>query len=225
MMHNFGIIVAHKPEIQDVLANSIYGWDEVSDNLFYSKKNNIYLTVSGIGKAFSVYALSKIISKVDIVFSMGTSGGLSDEEIGSMYISTEFVEHDMDAVGLGFPQGITPFSDMDDFVISSCSGETTKSLTSVCEKLGIHVNYGRTISGDQFIHDPVITRQKKVAFNASLVDMETAAIAKICTKEKKDFIALRYISDNANHDSNCDWNENVKKSSRIFNKVLEELLT
>jgi adenosylhomocysteine nucleosidase len=224
MMRKFGIIAALAAEVEDLLKNQAFGWQETQENLFYSKNFDIYLVISGVGKANAVYALARIIGKAEDFLVVGTSGGLSDEEVGSLYLSTEFVEHDMDATGLGFAMGVTPFSSIGDVVVSTCSEILEKQIKKSCVDLEIELNYGRTISGDQFLNDPEITKQKRELFGAQLVDMESAAMAKICKLNNKNIIALRYVSDNANHDSNTDWNENVKRSSGLANKIVEKIV-
>jgi len=223
-MRKFGIIAALAAEVEDLLKNQAFGWQETQENLFYSKNFDIYLVISGVGKANAVYALARIIGKAEDFLVVGTSGGLSDEEVGSLYLSTEFVEHDMDATGLGFAMGVTPFSSIGDVVVSTCSEILEKQIKKSCVDLEIELNYGRTISGDQFLNDPEITKQKRELFGAQLVDMESAAMAKICKLNNKNIIALRYVSDNANHDSNTDWNENVKRSSGLANKIVEKIV-
>jgi adenosylhomocysteine nucleosidase len=221
-MNNLGIIAALQPEVQDLLNNPVFKWQQVDKGVYKSAVKNIHLVISGIGKAFAVYALSKVIHKVDTILIIGTSGGLNDEKIGCLYLSTEFVEHDMDGSGLGFAKGVTPLSEIKDVVFSYYTEDTVLKLQNICTELGIEIYSGRTISGDQFLIDPQSVQEKKTLFNAHLVDMESAAIAKICVYEKREVIALRYISDNANHDSKIDWNENVKKSSYLSNRILEQ---
>jgi adenosylhomocysteine nucleosidase len=223
-MKNIGIVAALHDEVKDILDNPNFNWQETEQNLFYSKENNIYLILGGVGKVFAAYAASKIMDKVDTLFTFGTSGGLNSEEICSLYLSTEFVELDMDLEGLGFAKGITPFIGMNDFVMKNHSDLSVEKIKKACELSGVKLNFGRSMSGDQFIANPKITNQKKELFGAKLVDMESAAIAKICVKENKEFLALRVISDNANHESGNDWNANVKKASAIFNKILENLI-
>lgn len=224
-MNRIGIIAALKPEIQTILDNPNFQWQELEPNLFYSNRHEIYLVISGVGKVFAAYALSKIIHKIDTVISIGTSGALTQDKAGSVFLCTEFVEHDMDASGLGFAQGITPFSEMKEAVLSNCTEQSKKIIKDVGYKIGIKINHGRIISGDQFFADPQLSKEKKELFNAHLVDMESAAVAKICVHEKKEFLALRYISDNANSESGSEWQENVKNSSQLFNRMLEALFS
>ena len=216
---DFGVIAAVKAEVQDILANPFFQWTETKQHYFHSPLG-LDLLVCGIGKANASFALGKIIDKVNEVLIIGTSGGLNNEKIGSLYLSTEFVEHDMAADGLGTPPGVTPFSEMKGPIISSPATKTIARIKSICQAQAIELFEGRTISGDQFLNDPVVTAKKQKQFSAQLVDMESAAIAKICSREKVAVTALRYVTDNANHEAHSSWLENVQISSRIMNKIL-----
>ena len=220
-----GIIVAVRDEVKDILENPFFAWKEEGKNIYHCSQFNIWLVISGIGKANASCALGRIIDKVGEVWIVGTSGGLGNEETGSMYISTEFVEHDMDASGLGFPKGVTPFSEMKEFVIKHPSVNTANTIETVCTTLKIPVNYGRTMSGDQFINDSELVKRKKMEFGVHIVDMESAAVAKICQREGIPVLALRTISDNANHEAGDHWVEFVKLSSKNMNLILQHLVS
>ncbi len=224
-MDNLGLIIAVPDEAKDILSNDIFGWQEVKPNLFVSQNYNLRLILGGVGKVNAAFALAQIIDDCDTIFTIGTAGGMGSEPVGSIYIATEFVEHDMDASGLGVPVGVTPYAEDQDHIISSCNSTVTKNLEAVMKANDIAINYGRMISGDQFIADPVLSTQKREIFQASMVDMESAGVAKLCKRAGKNILTIRYISDNANHDSGIDWVENVKRSSTIMNNILTELAT
>lgn len=224
-MKKLGLIIAVKEEAAVILANHIFKWKKKDSNLYVSEAFPVSLSICGIGKAYAVYGLSKILPVSDSILSMGTSGGLGNEKIGDIYLVDEFAEHDMDVTGLGFPLGLTPFSNMKTPIIRSADESYISKLSDYLKKCGIEYKKGRTISGDSFLCDPEITRKKKEIFDAGLADMETAAAAKICSTEADvNFAAIRYITDNANHDSAGNWRENVEKSSHIFNQILTEIV-
>lgn len=222
-MNRLGIISALQIEIDALLDNPNFQWRKIEDSLYESDAYPLCLVISGVGKVFATYALSKIIHKVDMVLSLGTSGGLTNEKIGDLYLCTQFIEHDMDASGLGLPKGVTPFSEINIPILSHCSNEIIQKIKETCRKLNIETKSGLSISGDQFLSDSAISQEKQRHFNAALADMESAAIAKICVKEKKDICAIRYISDNSNHNSKITWEENVKHASHLFNRIITAL--
>lgn len=224
-----GIIAAVEPEVQAILKNPAFSWQKNPSTSSGSMKHyisphNVELIVSGVGKVNATYAVSKLINAVDVVLMVGTSGGLGQQKIGSVYLSTEFYEHDMDASGLGVPKGVTPFSWMQEPMLANADPDFVSQIYYVFAKLNVPLNVGVTISGDQFLQDPAVVAEKVRLFKGDLVDMESAAVAKICIQEKKPFMALRYVTDNADHEAHTSWLEEVHKSSAIMNSVLLSLL-
>jgi adenosylhomocysteine nucleosidase len=217
-----GVIAALGEEVACILANGAYGWQPQSDH--YVSPHAAALVVSGVGKANAAFALAKIFDAAEQILIIGTSGGLGLQQPGSVYMVTEFVEHDMDASGLGFAPGVTPLSWMEDPVLSCVDEAFVASVSGVCESLGIPLYRGRAISGDQFLSDADAAAEKARLFGADIVDMESAAIAKICMQYKKPVLALRYITDNANHEAGASWQEHVRHSSAIMDSILSALL-
>jgi adenosylhomocysteine nucleosidase len=220
---SLGIIAAVEAEVADILADQYYAWGK-KGTIYVSKKFPLRLIVSHIGKANAAFALGRIIDDVSHVLMMGTSGGLGNEKVGSMYLSTEFVEHDMDATGLGTPAGVTPFSDMKTFVITPTSVEYSAEVVAAAKQAGLDLSLGRTMSGDQFINDRAVAEAKRERFGVQLVDMESAAVAKICVRYGRPMLAVRYITDNADHEAHLSWQENVKISSGLMDSILKHLL-
>ncbi|HOF32865.1 MAG TPA: 5'-methylthioadenosine/S-adenosylhomocysteine nucleosidase [Spirochaetota bacterium] len=223
MNNKLGIIIAVKDEAGEILKDNFYSWNKLTDNIYENDK--AVLALCGIGKVFASYYTAKITEHSSRILIMGTSGGLSDQNVGDLYLCDEFCEHDMDVTGLNVPHGVTPFSEMKSSVMKNSSAEFKSIIETSAKKSGQYLKYGRIISGDLFICDPVTNDSKRTIFEADLVDMESAAVAKICSLiEKKEVLALRYVSDNANHSAAQSWQENVKKSSVIFNSILKNIL-
>ena len=223
MSNKLGIIIAVKDEAAEILKDNLYSWKKLTDNIF--ENDRAVLALCGIGKVFASYYTAKIAEHSSRILIMGTSGGLSDQNVGDLYLCDEFCEHDMDVTGLKVPQGVTPFSEMKSAVIKNSSSEFKNIVETSAKKSGQNLKYGRIISGDLFICDSTTNDYKRTVFEADLADMESAAVAKICSLiEKKEVLALRYVSDNANHSAAQNWQENVKKSSVIFNSILKNIL-
>ena len=219
-----GVIAAIRDEVTDLLANPYFSWEEIAKNYFHSPIG-LDCIICGVGKVNAAFAMQRLLDRVNEVLIVGTAGGLHQEKIGSLYLCTEFVEHDMDATGLGFPHGVTPFEEHTDHVISKVSKKTVEHIQKVCKKMLIELLTGRIMSGDQFINDHKVIAEKRSRFEAQLVDMESAAIAKICRKHGVGVTALRYISDNADHNATISWRENVQRSSGLINQIVQELFS
>ena len=217
-----GVIIAVKDEAAAILANSAYKWEKQPDGSYYSVPRQIILSICGIGKANTAFALGQIFARVDEVIMFGTSGGLN-AEIGSLYLCSEFVEHDMLVDALGVKPGITPFSGMSSAVIKSPNPKTLERIRNICRQEKLELHEGRTLSGDQFIHSKELANAKATQFGGQLADMESAAAAKICQHLCKPFCAVRYVTDNADNDAlNC-WQKNIEVSAELFGRILLKL--
>jgi adenosylhomocysteine nucleosidase len=97
-------------------------------------------------------------------------------------------------------------------------------LLEACLGAGVESRPGRAIAGDEFLTDPERAARKRDRFGAQLVDMESAAMAKLAlSRAHKPFAALRIVSDNANHDSGADWKANLAMAARVFDAALSRL--
>ena len=219
-MTSTGIFFAVYDEAAAILKDPFYEWEK-NGMAWSSKRFALSLVVSGIGKAFASFAAHPLISRHERILIMGTSGGLADEKVGSVYLVDEFIEYDMDATGLGFALGVTPFSGMKSEVISNAGDAYRSAVQAAADAAGVGLTKGRAISGDRFVSDPAVSKRLEKDLGASVVDMESAAVAKLCWREKRGVLALRYVSDNANHDSATDWQTNVVRSSAVFNEILK----
>jgi len=99
----------------------------------------------------------------------------------------------MDAVGLGFVLGETPFDEI------STIDNKRKGLSCGTD--------------DSFVN----TKPKLLT---DLVDMEAYALAKVCKLSQIEFICYKYISDNADDDANNAWNENLTNGALAFSNLL-----
>ncbi|MDR1996712.1 MAG: 5'-methylthioadenosine/S-adenosylhomocysteine nucleosidase [Candidatus Margulisbacteria bacterium] len=221
-----GVLIAVKNEAAAILSSAEYHWRAAvrpSGQIYHSDTKNIVLAVCGVGKAHTAFALGQIFNEADEVIMFGTSGGLGQEKIGSLYLCAEFVEHDMDATGLGAPAGVTPFSGLNTAVIAGASPDTLARIREICQKEKLTLNTGRSLSGDTFINNKELAAAKAAQFGGQLVDMESAAAAKLCLLRQKPFCAVRYITDNADHNATLSWQENVRISAAYFDRILRQL--
>jgi adenosylhomocysteine nucleosidase len=223
-MRSLSVLIAVPPEAEAILADPAFGWREEERDLYASGSYPLRLALSGVGKAYAAYAFSRVQTGAEAVLSLGTSGGLSDEEVGSAWIVEEFAEHDMCVDSLGFPPGVTPFGPIADPIMRTGSPELRALMEAACDRAGIARSRGRAIAGDEFVNDSERALRKMALFGARLVDMETAAIAKVAASWTDiPFAALRVVSDNANHDSHGDWAANVRIASVLLDRFLAAL--
>jgi adenosylhomocysteine nucleosidase len=164
---------------------------------------------SGIGKVNAAICTQVLadLYHVDVVINTGVAGSLRNEiNIADIVLSTDALQHDMDATGFGYDLGVIPR--MDSSVFQADLSLIAKAK-EVCAKeiplVGIHI--GRVVSGDQFISD----RHKKEwladHFGGYCTEMEGAAIAQAAYLNSIPFLIIRAISDKADHSAEMAYQE------------------
>jgi adenosylhomocysteine nucleosidase len=155
-----------------------------------------YFKHTGVGKINATYNTLRLINihKPKIIINYGTAGAINTKLKGIVEC-TKFYQRDMDVRGLDFELGQTPFDNIKEIIIS---------------------NDGFSCgTGDSFVN-------KKIDMQVDVVDMEAYAIAKVCKLENIQFKCFKYISDNADHNANSDWNENLALGVNAFSKYIND---
>lgn len=162
---------------------------------------------SGIGKVNAAVCTQILVDHyhVDGVINTGIAGSLRAEiNIGDIVLSTDMVQHDMDATGFGYPVGQIPQMDIFAFPADE---ELRKLAEDCCHKVNpdIHTYSGRVVSGDQFISDKAKKQWLVETFQGSCTEMEGAAIAQAAWLNKVPVLIIRAISDKADDSANMDY--------------------
>jgi adenosylhomocysteine nucleosidase len=243
-VRRLGVIMALKDEATAILEDGRFAWRELYSRpselpggpvaTYESSSFPIRLELSGVGKTFASWACAALAEHCDLMVSLGTSGGMGSERIGSLRLVKEFVEYDMDATGFGYPLGVTPSSGTRDPVIRTLSSEGEAFALKALGFSGLKAEWARAASGDCFITDAAESRALAASTGASLCDMECAAVAKLCAfraaperlsagKDAFDFFGLRSVSDNADHNASLSWDAQVALSAKDFDVYLYAL--
>jgi adenosylhomocysteine nucleosidase len=224
-MKKLGIIIALESEARSILDSSGYRWRPLPEpGAWASESLPLVLCLSGVGKVYASWAYTRLCADTDAIVSMGTSGGLSDEPVGSVFRISEFIEHDMCVESMGCKPGVTPYGPLSEAIMGSSAPWLDELLREACLGAGVESRPGRAIAGDEFLTDPARAARKRDYFGAQVVDMESAGMAKLAlSRSHKPFAALRIVSDNANHDSGADWKANLAMAARLFDAVLSRL--
>lgn len=162
---------------------------------------------SGIGKVNAAMCTQILADdyKVDAVINTGIAGSLNAEiNIGDIVLSTDTLEHDMDAVNFGYPYGQIPRMD----TLSFKADEKLRNLAKeVCGKVNPDVNVfeGRVVSGDQFISDKEKKEWLIETFGGYCTEMEGAAIGHAAYLNEIPFLIIRAISDKADDSASVDY--------------------
>lgn len=181
---------------------------------------------SGIGKVNAAMCTQILATyfDVDYVINTGVAGSLKNEiNIGDIVISTDALQHDMDATGFGYEPGMIPRMKTSVFEADSHLIDIAEAAchTSVPE---IGVFRGRVVSGDQFITDKATKERLIRLFAGYCTEMEGAAIAQAAYLNNIPFLIIRAISDKADDSASMDYGEFERKAIDNSVKMLCEMI-
>ena len=215
-----------KAQMEEVNVTKIAAMD------FYEGSIHGYPVVvvrSGIGKVNAAMCTQILAVKfnVDAIINTGIAGSLdANINIGDIVLSTDTLEHDMDAVAFGYPVGQIPRMETLSFTADS---ELRKLAMEVCQNVNpdISVFEGRVVSGDQFISDKDKKNWLVETFKGSCTEMEGAAIGHAAYLNNIPFLIIRAISDKADDSASVDYPtfeaKAIEHSVRLLLGICEKL--
>lgn len=184
---------------------------------------------SGIGKVNAGICTQILVDllKADTIINTGIAGSLKNEiNIGDIVLSTDALQHDVDAGGFGYAPGVIP--QMKESVFQADKGLielAKKCCREVCPDISFFA--GRVISGDQFISDREKKEQLARDFQGFCTEMEGAAIAQAAYLNHIPFLIIRAISDKADDSATMDYPAfeamAVENSVRLLSAMAESM--
>ena len=175
---------------------------------------------SGVCKVNAAIAAQLLIDHfhVDAIINAGTAGGIDPAvQLFDTIVSTESAYHDVaDDILTDFH----PWMPSIWFPADAHLIDAARRAAQVCPH---PVRFGRMVTGEQFITDD--HRDEIIAGFAPLsTDMETAAFHHVCYANKIPLIAVRSITDTADHSGAAHFKQNCEQASNISAQVVMELL-
>ena len=182
---------------------------------------------SGIGKVNAAMCAQILVDvyHVDAIINTGIAGSLNAQiDIGDIVLSTDALEHDMDAVTFGYPVGQIPRMDTLSF---EADKDLRRLAKEACERINpdVTVFEGRVVSGDQFVSDKAKKKWLVDHFAGYCTEMEGAAIAHTAYLNRIPFLIIRAISDKADDSASVDYPTFETKAIEHSVKLLLELCT
>jgi len=187
---------------------------------------NVVVVRSGIGKVNAAICAQILADKfdVDVLINTGIAGSLdADIDIGDMVISTDLVEHDMDATIFGDPLGQVPRMDTFSFPADETLVEKAVAANQEANP-DIRTFTGRIISGDQFVSSSSVKEKLVEHFQAKCTEMEGAAIAHAAYLNRISCVIIRAISDKADNSATMDYPTFEKKAIAHSVRLVRNLL-
>lgn len=180
----------------------------------------------GIGKVNAAVCTQILVDvfNAEYIINTGVAGGLYPElNIGDIVVSSDTVEHDMDASAVGNPRGEIPRMKKTYFEADSKLIEIAQEAAKKLK--GDHKVYvGRVASGDQFICSMKVKEDIYTTFTAYCAEMEGAAIAHACYLNQVPFVIIRAISDKADQSADVNFEEFVDVAAKNASRMIESIL-
>ncbi|MBQ1231244.1 MAG: 5'-methylthioadenosine/S-adenosylhomocysteine nucleosidase [Clostridia bacterium] len=166
----------------------------------------MHAVCSGIGKANAAAAAMYLIDNgCDMILNTGLSGGMNGILRGEITLCDQYTEYDFDLTPLGYKKGEKP-SQKNVY-------NADEKLLAFFKELLPNARIGMAVTGDRFVSDDCLRAELLKRYSPMSCDMESAAVAGVCSMANVPFLALRRISDDAGADASLcytDMNENEK---------------
>lgn len=229
-MKKIGIIGAMELEVETLKSkmNVMSTTTKARMEFFEGTLNGVEVVIvrSGIGKVNAGMCTQILVDLFGVthIINTGVAGSLDAAiDIGDIVVSTDVLQHDVDATGFGYALGEIPQLGTLNFP----ADETMTALAkSVCEKVNteIKVFSGRIVSGDQFICDKAVKDRISSNFQGLCTEMEGAAIGQAAYLNGVPFVILRAISDKADNSAEMDYPTFERKAAEHCAKLVEEFI-
>ncbi len=230
-MRKIGIIGAMEEEVniikgrmQEVKIRQIAGMEFHEGSL---NNKPVVVVHSGIGKVNAAICTQILVDvfQIDAVINTGVAGSLRNEiDIADLVLSTDALQHDMDATGFGYEAGVIPRMMQSIF---PADPELIRLAEEICRtgisEIGVHT--GRVVSGDQFISDQRKKEWLVSTFGGYCTEMEGAAIAHAAFLNRIPFLIIRAISDKADHSAEMSYSEFETLAIQSTVKLLTGLIS
>ena len=221
-----GIICASEneldPFLDDFQEHSVVEKAKLKIHIGKIGEHDVVLLYCGVCKVNAAIAAQIVIDdfNVDAIINAGVAGGM-DSRLGILdtVVSTEVAYHDVAS------EILTEYHPWMKSVFFAADENLLKIAKNVAERIQTKgkIYFGRMVTGEAFISDD--GRQEIMdAFNPLSVDMETGSIAHVCYANSIPFLAIRSITDTADHSGSEFFEMNCKEASRIAKDFTVEVI-
>lgn len=215
-----------KGQMQDVTINNIASMEFYEGRL---QGKEVVVVRCGIGKVNAAVCTQILadLYKIDAVINTGVAGSLRNEiDIADIVLSTDTLQHDVDATGFGYGLGVIPRMESSIFLADQkLLGLAKEVCAEVIPEVGVHT--GRVVSGDQFISDNSKKTWLVDNFEGYCTEMEGAAIAQTAYLNGIPFLIIRAISDKADHSAEMSYAEfeelAISHTVKLLNRLIAKL--
>ena len=221
-----GIICALQEEIDGIICMLSDRMEQVIFNQVFVigvfQKKSVVCCCSGAGKVNSAMCAAIMINtytKIECLINLGVSGAICPEiKQGNIIIASKLLFHDC------FGVFMKPKSDLADSIYFNSDVESVKKMEKALCYLKQTYYIGLVITGDQFI----CTRKKAMElynlYSALSCDMESTAIAQVCSALNRKFLSVKLVSDYSNNSACIDFKSFLRNATNVCSQVITEFL-
>ena len=198
-----GVLYAMEKEAAGLLGKlDVRGLDTVAGMAFYALPRGHVLCVGGVGKVNIAMAAQALIDhyQVDAILNAGCAGAFSATiSPGTIVVAESCVQHDVDTSLAGDPTGLVSTVNVTHF---PCRGVDLPGAVT-----------GVVATGDWFGRDHNRARAIQARYNATVCDMEGAAVAQVCLRNGIDCTVIKSVSDHLFSPSqDVEYQENFQRA-------------
>jgi len=222
-----GLMIAISRELESFLKHGENMTEEtVAGRTVYKTRmegHEIYAVQSGYGEIDAAAATALLIVKYDceMIMNFGVTGALeAGLKVDDLFIVEKACHYDFDITPIDPVKKCQYLEYADEFI--PLDAEMVRRVTEKIPAL----RKVAAASGDKFVED----REEKIRLRnmgCGIVDMEVAAIARVCERSGVPCMSIKCISDTFEGDGG-DFNTNVRKSAEkafdAIRKVLRQVL-
>jgi adenosylhomocysteine nucleosidase len=229
-MNIVGIIGAMEEEVaslkQEMEITEVKNY--ASLDFYIGKMNNkdVVVVRCGIGKVNAAICTQLLIDKfnVTMIINTGVAGAVSSKlDIGDIVISSDAIQHDMDATGFGYKLGEIPRMKESIFKADENLIHIAKKASETIETDN-KVYVDRVVSGDKFISDANVKEKLSNDFQGFCAEMEGASIAHVCYLSNIPYVVIRSISDKADNSAEVNFAEFTEIAASNSTKMIREMI-
>ena len=181
-------------------------------------RRSIVVACSGVGKvnAATAAALLAHVHDAQLLMVIGTAGKIGDHA-GDCFFLHEAVQNDF---GARRPDGFAHYRGG-----SWPIGPADTTPFRAMEAPHCPLPRARVATGDAFIECPDHARDMAAQLGATLVDMETAAVAQAAERLGLPWMAIKATTDDANGESAGDFSANLTRAAKRAAEAAEAVLS
>ncbi len=218
-MQKIGIICAADTELEPFLAlidpKETYEKAMLRFHKGSIGQMEVIAVYSGVCKVNAAIAAQVMIDcfQVEAIINGGTAGGMdASVQLFDTVISEVMCYHDVEE------EVLTQFHPWLDTIWFPAGDGLLSAAKEYAKTIDAPVRFGRMATGEQFIAD-----EKRDEINAQFVplsvDMETTAIAQVCHANDVPFLAVRSVTDTADHRGNENFEKNCARASGLSAEI------